>query len=129
MKKARTSRRKPARPPDARLTASPPGPGRFHFQLYVTGNTLRSTQAVANLRALCDEHLDGRYELEIIDLYQQPGRAAAGQVIASPTLVKVLPAPIMRMVGNLADREQLLIKLDLSDPLADTGCPTGTPSP
>ena len=91
---------------------------RFHFQLYITGNSPRSTQAVTNLRALCDEHLAGRYELEVIDLYQEPGRAAEGQVIASPTLVKILPKPIMRMVGSLADREHLKIKLDLSDPPA-----------
>jgi circadian clock protein KaiB len=114
--------KKPARPPPQKISkppdrsAEPGAVNRFHFQLYVTGNSPRSTQAVANLRALCEQHLTGRYELEIIDLYQQPGRAAAGQIIASPTLIKILPKPLMRMVGNLADRDQLLIKLDLSDP-------------
>jgi circadian clock protein KaiB len=129
--------KKPVRPPPRKSSRSPlpppftgddpratPAEARFHFQLYVTGHTPRSTQAVANLRALCEEHLDGRYELEVIDLYQEPARAAAGQVIASPTLIKILPKPLMRMVGNLADRDQLRIKLDLADPLGGAACPT-----
>jgi circadian clock protein KaiB len=128
-KSARPTATKPAKPPDPDLAVSPAADARFHFQLYITGNSPRSAQAVANLRALCQEHLDGRYDLEIIDLYQQPGRAAAGQIIASPTLLKILPRPLVRMVGNLADREQLMIKLDLSDPLDGAGCPIGIPSP
>lgn len=87
---------------------------RYHFQLFVTGTTIRSTQAVANIRALCEQHLPGRYELEVIDMYQQPDQAALGQIIAAPTLVKTFPAPLMRMVGNLANRDQLLVKLNLS---------------
>jgi circadian clock protein KaiB len=115
MKKSpRTKSPEPFKPP------ADPAPGaagqRFYFRLYITGNTARSAQAVANLRALCEEHLEGRYELEVIDLYQEPGLAAAGQIIASPTLIKILPKPLMRMVGNLADREHLLIKLNLADP-------------
>ena len=94
-------------------SATDPANAHYQLQLYVTGTSPRSTQAIANLRALCEEHLAGRYELEVIDLYQEPARAAAGQVIASPTLVKTLPKPLMRMVGNLANREQLLIKLNL----------------
>jgi circadian clock protein KaiB len=126
MKKSpRSASLQPFKPP------AKPAPGadaqRFHFQLYITGNTPRSTQAVANLRALCEEHLAGRYELEVIDLYQEPARAAAGQIIASPTLIKILPQPLMRMVGNLADREHLMIKLNLADPLGQT--PASKPSP
>jgi drug/metabolite transporter superfamily protein YnfA len=79
-------------------------------------------------RRACQAHLDGRYELEVIDLYQEPSRAAAGQIIASPTLIKILPKPLMRMVGNLADREQLLIKLDLGGPRGGLPCPTEMPS-
>lgn len=86
---------------------------RVQLQLYITGNSPRSTEAVNNLHALCEEHLAGRYDLEVIDLYQEPARAAIGQIIASPTLVKLLPKPLIRMVGNLANREQLLIKLQL----------------
>jgi circadian clock protein KaiB len=115
--------KKSTRPPTHEPFKPPaePLPGaagqRFHFQLYITGNTARSAQAVANLRTLCEEHLAGRYELEVIDLYQEPARAAAGQIVASPTLIKILPKPLMRMVGNLADREHLMIKLNLTDPL------------
>jgi circadian clock protein KaiB len=126
MKKSpRTASLKPFKPPAG---PAPGAPGqRFYFRLYITGNTARSAQAVANLRALCQEHLNGRYELEIIDLYQEPERAAAGQIIASPTLIKILPKPLMRMVGNLADREHLMIKLNLADPPSPT--PAAKPSP
>jgi len=89
-------------------------PEHYRLQLYITGTTPRSTEAVNNLHALCEEHLAGRYELEVIDLYQEPARAALGQIIASPTLVKQLPKPLMRMVGNLANREQLMIQLHLA---------------
>lgn len=104
------SRRKSRPPPDVPQE-------RYHLQLYITGTAPRSTEAVNNLYALCEEHLPGRYDLEVIDLYQEPDRAATGQIIASPTLVKRLPKPLMRMVGNLANREQLLIKLQLGSPL------------
>ena len=97
-----------------------PAKAQYHLQLYVTGTTPRSTQAIANLRAICEEHLAGRYELEVIDLYTEPARAAAGQVIASPTLVKTLPKPLMRMVGNLANRAQLMIKLNLTPGSAES---------
>lgn len=109
------SPRSPAK--SRRVLAKTPAHGtaeRYHLQLYITGHTPRSTQAVNNLHALCEEHLAGRYELEVIDLYQEPARAAVGQIIASPTLVKQLPKPLMRMVGNLANREQLMIKLHLA---------------
>jgi len=88
---------------------------RYQFQLYVTGTTIRSTQAVASIRALCEQHLPGRYQLEVIDMYQQPEQAALGQIIAAPTLIKTFPAPLMRMVGNLANREQVLVKLNLAN--------------
>ncbi len=112
----KASAKSPRRPSARRRPESPPlrtGDARYQFQLYITGTSPRSTQAVANLRALCEEHLQGRYDLEVIDLYQEPGRAVGGQIIASPTLVKTLPRPLMRMVGNLANRDQLMIKLDL----------------
>jgi circadian clock protein KaiB len=121
------------RSPRPKREASKPAivaPGaRYHFQLYITGTGPRSAQAVANLRDLCEEHLGGAYDLEVIDLYQEPGRAATGQIIASPTLVKKLPRPLMRMVGSLADREQLLIKLNLAvHPVPPAAAPTRLPS-
>lgn len=127
MKKTTRTPLRPSRPPERRST--PPdatdgdGSARYQFQLYITGTSPRSTQAVANLRALCEEHLAGNYDLEVIDLYQEPSRASGGQIIASPTLVKMLPRPLLRMVGNLANREQLLIKLDLARPGDDHSSP------
>lgn len=116
-------KKRPGRPPAPRTRrpvptavpfAAPAEPERYHFQLYITGTSPRSVEAVANIRALCEEYLAGRYELEVIDMYQQPDRATMGQIIASPTLVKRLPTPLMRMVGNLANRDQLLVKLNLA---------------
>ena len=85
----------------------------YVFTLYITGSTARSTQAVTNIRALCDEYLPGRYDLEVVDIYQQPATASAAQIIAAPTLVKNLPKPLKRMVGDLSNRDKLLIGLDL----------------
>jgi circadian clock protein KaiB len=85
----------------------------FVLRLYVTGNTVRSSQAIANIRALCDEFLAGRYKLEVIDIYQQPGSIAKDQVIAAPTLIKQLPEPVGRLIGDLSNRDKLLIALDL----------------
>ena len=111
--------KKPARKPPARAKRPKAAePARYRFQLYVTGTSPRSVQAVANIRALCEEHLSGRYDLEVIDMYQQPGQAALGGIIAAPTLIKSFPAPLMRMVGNLTDRGQLLVKLHLDEPPA-----------
>ena len=117
MKNAKPKSKSPARsrPGTAARARSAAAPRRYKFQLYITGTTLRSTQAVINIRALCEQHLPGQYELEVIDMYQQPDQAALGQIIAAPTLVKTFPAPLMRMVGNLANREQVLIKLNLLD--------------
>jgi len=86
---------------------------RFVFRLYVTGNTIRSGQAIANIRAVCEDYLAGRYELEVIDIYQQPTVAFREQVIAAPTLVKKLPAPVQRLIGNLSDRSKVLVGLNL----------------
>ena len=117
MKKAKPKSKSPARARQKGVgrARDPAPPRRYKFQLYITGTTLRSTQAVINIRALCEQHLPGQYELEVIDMYQQPDQAALGQIIAAPTLVKTFPAPLMRMVGNLANRDQVLIKLNLLD--------------
>jgi circadian clock protein KaiB len=82
--------------------------------LFVTGMTPRSTQAVAVIKELCDERLAGRYELEIVDLYQDPEQARLGQVIAAPTLVRREPLPERRLIGSLADRERVLAGLGLT---------------
>jgi circadian clock protein KaiB len=88
-------------------------PGRHVLRLYVTGLTPRSARAVNNLRAICDEYLDGRYDLEVIDIYQQPVLAKGEQIIAAPTLVKQLPLPMRRVIGDMSDRERVLRGLDL----------------
>ncbi len=86
---------------------------RYVLRLFVAGTTPGSVQAVENLREICDAHLAGRYELEVIDVYQQPELARDEQVLAVPTLLKKLPPPIRRILGDLSDRERVLIGLDL----------------
>jgi circadian clock protein KaiB len=86
---------------------------RYVLRLYVTGLTLRSTRAIASLRALCEEHLAGRYELAVIDLYQQPELAQDANLIAAPTLVKAVPLPVRRLIGDLSDEHRVLVGLGL----------------
>ena len=85
--------------------------GRFVLKLYVSGMTPRSRAAIDNLQKLCEKHLAERYELEIIDIYQQPGLARSDQIIAAPTLVKKLPLPLRRMIGDLGDPGRILLVL------------------
>lgn len=93
---------------------------RYELRLYVTGTSPRSGQAIANVRALCEEFLAGRYDLEVIDIYQQPHQAAHEQIIAAPTLIKITPKPSRRMIGNLSDREKVLVGLNLAVRSAST---------
>lgn len=86
---------------------------RYVLRLYVTGMTPRSTEAFTAIKALCEEHLKGRYDLEVIDIYQHPQLAQDEQIIAVPTLIRELPAPLRRLIGNLSDRERVLLGLDL----------------
>ena len=86
---------------------------RYSLRLYITGTSPRSTAAVANIRALCEDYLKGKYDLVVIDIYQQPRQAMAAQIIAVPTLVKKSPRPPRRLVGNLSDRDKVLVGLDL----------------
>jgi circadian clock protein KaiB len=90
-----------------------PGSERYILRLYVTGMTTRSSRAVSNLQAICDEYLSGRYDLEIIDIYQQPVLAKGEQIIAAPTLIKKLPLPMRRIIGDMSNREHVLLGLDL----------------
>lgn len=91
---------------------APPG-DRYVLRLYVTGMTTRSARAVKNLRAICDEYLAGRYDLEVIDIYQQPLLAKGEQIIAAPTLIKKLPLPVRRIIGDMSNRERVLLGLHL----------------
>jgi circadian clock protein KaiB len=85
----------------------------YVLRLYVTGTTPQSAQAITNIKNICEEHLQGRYELEVIDLYQQPGLAKSEQIVAVPTLIKKLPLPLHRLIGNLSDLQRVLVGLDL----------------
>jgi circadian clock protein KaiB len=92
---------------------APPLPGHFHLRLFITGSTSRSTQAVENVRRLCEEYLHGFYELEVIDVYQHPEATREYQIVATPTLVKVHPAPLRRFIGDLTDTPRILAGLNL----------------
>lgn len=86
---------------------------RYTLRLYVSGATPCSTRAVENVKALCEEHLPGRCDLEVVDIYQQPGLAEDDQILATPTLVRRLPMPLRRLVGDLSDPERVLGRLNL----------------
>jgi circadian clock protein KaiB len=85
----------------------------YILRLYITGMTPRSIEAYAKIKAICEKHLAGRYDLEVIDIYQNPVLARDEQIIAAPTLVKKLPAPLRRLIGDLSDTERVLLGLDL----------------
>lgn len=85
----------------------------YVLRLYVSGSTRNSLKAINNLKHLCETHLAGRYELEIIDIYQQPEYAAREQILAAPTLVKSLPLPVRRCIGSLARAQDVLLQLEI----------------
>ncbi|HEY8908615.1 MAG TPA: circadian clock protein KaiB, partial [Rhodoferax sp.] len=86
---------------------------RYILKLYVAGQSPRSVRAITNIRRICEEHLQGCYELEVIDLYQQPQLALGEQIIAVPTLIRNLPPPLRRIIGDLSNTERVLVGLDL----------------
>ena len=104
-------KRKPSLPKT--IEEEPPAGDKYVLRLYVTGMTARSAEAIATIREICKERLKGRYDLEVIDIYQHPNLAKEEQIIAAPTLVKKLPAPLRRFIGALSDRERILVGLDL----------------
>ena len=90
-------------------------PGRpYVLRLYVTGSTSRSLQAIVNLKAICEAHLPGRYELDVIDVYQQPALAREAKVVATPTLVRVQPPPRRTLTGTLDDAAEVLDLIGLT---------------
>lgn len=86
---------------------------RYKLRLFITGSTPRSTRAIQNMRQICDENLKGRYDLEVIDVYDAPEATRDLQIIATPTLVKILPEPLRRIIGDLSDKERVLAGLDI----------------
>ncbi len=85
---------------------------KYVLRLYVTGTTARSQEAIRNIRVICDNELRGMCDLKVIDIYQQPSLAKGEQIVAAPTLIKKLPSPLRRIVGDLSDHERVLFGLD-----------------
>jgi circadian clock protein KaiB len=86
---------------------------KYVLRLFITGTTKKSVLALTNLKKICEEYLEGRYELEVIDLYQNPGLAIDEQIIAAPTLIKKLPLPFRRIIGDMSDVEKVLMGLEI----------------
>ena len=87
--------------------------GYYHLRLYVAGQTAKSVAAMTNLRSVCEQHLAGRFEIEVVDLLVNPKLAAGDQILAIPTLIRRLPAPLKRMIGDLSNTEKVLVGLDI----------------
>ena len=100
---------------EAALKRQPARRAPYSFCLYVTGSTPRSLKAVYNLKRFCEEHLSNEYDLEVIDIYKDPDAAREEQIIAAPTLIKRLPAPLRRFVGDLSNTQKLLSGLDIHE--------------
>lgn len=85
----------------------------YVLRLYITGASPQSMRAIASVKKICEENLQGQYELEVVDLYQQPQLAEGEQIIAAPTLIKKLPLPLRRIIGDMSKTERVLVGLDL----------------
>ena len=94
------------------LTAEPRA-ARYRLRLFVTGTTPRCARAIKNIRAICEGYLAGHYDLEVIDIYQHPGQAKTEQIVVTPTLVKKLPHPFRKIIGDLSDNDRVLAGLDI----------------
>lgn len=90
------------------------GTEQYHLRLYVAGASPKSLEAFNNLRKLCETHLDGRYEIEIVDLVEHPRLARGDEIVAIPTLVRQLPAPMRKIIGDLSDTDRVMVGLQLA---------------
>jgi circadian clock protein KaiB len=97
----------------AQHTASGDVSEKYILRLYITGMTNRAARTIENLQNFCEKHLAGRYELQVIDVYQQPELARTEQIVAVPTLIKKLPLPLRRLIGDMSDEERVLVGLDI----------------
>jgi circadian clock protein KaiB len=86
----------------------------YVLRLYVTGLSPRAKEAIRNIKRLCEEELHGRYDLKVIDIYQQPELAKKEQILAAPTLIRTLPLPLRKMVGDMSDREKIIVGLEIT---------------
>jgi circadian clock protein KaiB len=94
-----------------------PNPGndqKYVLRLYVTGTTHRSQDANKNIKKICEDELKGRYELEVVDVYQQPELAREGQILAAPTLIRQLPLPLRKLVGDMSDKDKVILGLEIA---------------
>jgi circadian clock protein KaiB len=98
-------------PPEVRPSQAEPS--FYVLRLYVAGQTPKSLDAITNIRAICEDFLKGRYELEVIDLYQQPQLARGEQIVAVPALIKKLPPPLRRIIGDMSSTHRVLVGLDM----------------
>jgi circadian clock protein KaiB len=105
----------PARPaqPDVKTAPRTAASSRYILKLYLAGQSPKSVNAVVNIKRICEENLKGRYELDVIDLYQQPQLAQGEQIIALPTLIRKIPAPLRRIIGDMSNTERVLVGLDI----------------
>ncbi len=94
----------------------PPQDGKYVLRLYVAGSTPQSSRAITNLKAICETYLKDRYDLVVVDLYEHRERAREDQIVVAPTLVRLWPAPMRRMVGDLSQTDRVLAALDLPSP-------------
>jgi circadian clock protein KaiB len=97
------------------LTVEGSGSEKYVLRLYIAGMTPKSVHAISNIKKICEEYLNGRYDLEVIDLYQTPQLAKGEQIIAAPTLIKKLPFPLRRIIGDMSSTERVLVGLDLRE--------------
>jgi circadian clock protein KaiB len=98
---------------DAGARRASPKSGTWDLKLYIAGYTPRAVRALENLKDICEEHLHGLYRIEVVDLLRNPTLARGDQIVAVPTLVRKLPVPVRKIIGDLADRERVLVGLDL----------------
>lgn len=105
----------PALDHSVNFEAAAHGEAHYVLRLYITGTTPHSTRAIVNIRKICEDHLHGRYELEVVDISLKPALAKGEQIIAAPTLIKKLPLPLRRFIGDMSHTEKILLGLDLSE--------------
>jgi circadian clock protein KaiB len=113
--KIQPKRKSTAKTTTAKARPRKPAGDFWKLRLYVAGQTPKSLAAFSNVKRLCETRLQGRYTIEVIDLIEQPGLAKEGQILAIPTLVRALPAPLRKIIGDLSDTERLLVGMDLSN--------------
>jgi circadian clock protein KaiB len=113
-KSSPAGKRKPGLAGEVEQPGSDSRQARYVLRLYVSGSTSKSALAIENIKRICEQHLKNRYDLEVIDIYQQPSLARDEQIVAVPTLIKRFPPPLRRLIGDLSNQERVLFGLDLA---------------